>query len=210
MEFTDVVRRRRMVRRYDPDRPVPDAVLRGCLENAVRAPSAGFSQGWDFVVLREAPERDRFWSATTDPDAEPDSWLRGIRTAPALIVCCSHKQAYLDRYAAPDKGWGDRDEARWPVPYWDVDTGMAALLMLLTAVDEGLGALFFGVPPERHGAVHAELGIPDDRTVVGVVAMGYAVPGPRSPSLRRHRRTADEVSHWGRFGARRGPDGVPG
>ncbi|HEU5144823.1 MAG TPA: nitroreductase family protein [Dermatophilaceae bacterium] len=210
MEFNDVVRRRRMIRRYDPARPVPEAVLRRCLENAVRAPSAGFSQGWDFVVLSTAAERDRFWAATTEPGGEPDAWLRGIRSAPALIVCCSHKQAYLDRYAAPDKGWADREEARWPVPYWDIDTGMAALLMLLTAVDEGLGGLFFGVPAGRHDAVHAELGIPDDRTVVGVVAMGYAVSGPRSPSLSRHRRTVEEVSHWGRFGAHQGLDGVPG
>jgi nitroreductase len=96
------------------------------------------------------------------------------------------------------------------VPYWDIDTGMAALLMLLTAVDEGLGGLFFGVPPERHVAVRAGLGIPDDRSIVGVVALGYAVSGPKSPSLRRHRRTLDEVAHWGRFRSHPDPDGVPG
>ena len=73
-----------------------------------------------------------------------------MRRAPLLIVPLSDKSAYLDRYAEPDKGWTDRDESRWPVPYWDVDAGMAALLMLLTAVDEGLGACFFGIPPERH------------------------------------------------------------
>ena len=51
MEFSEVVRRRRMVRRFDPDRPVErEAVLRA-LRTAVRAPSAGFCQGWDFVVL---------------------------------------------------------------------------------------------------------------------------------------------------------------
>ncbi len=209
MEFSDVVRGRRMVRRYDPDRAVPEAVLRQCLANAVRAPSAGFSQGWDFVVLTKDGERDAFWTATSEPGAEPDAWLRGIRSAPALIVCCSHKQAYLDRYAAPDKGWTDRDEARWPVPYWDIDTGMAALLMLLTAVDEGLGGLFFGVPPDRHPQVHGALDIPADRTIIGVVALGYPVPGPKSPSLKRHRRTADEVTHWGRFGNHGGADGVP-
>ena len=38
------------------------------------------------------------------------------------------------------------------------------------------------------------------RTIVGVVSIGYAVPGPRSPSLRRHRRSGREVAHWGRFG----------
>ena len=201
MEFQTVVHRRRMVRRYDPDRPVPDEVLARCLDNAVRAPSAGFSQGWDFVVLREVGERDAFWTATTPEGADDDPWLSGIRTAPALILCCSHKDAYLERYAAPDKGWTDRDEARWPVPYWDIDTGMASLLILLTAVDAGLGGLFFGVPPERHDAVHDAFAIPPGRRIIGVVALGYPLPGPKSPSLRRHLRTGAEVTHWGRFGS---------
>lgn len=189
-----------MVRRYDPDRPVPTEVIERCLANAVRAPSAGFSQGWDFLVLRTQPERDTFWAATTEVGDEPDTWLSGIRSAPVLVVCLSHKDAYLDRYAAPDKGWHDRDEARWPVPYWDVDTGMASLLILLTAVDEGLGGLFFGVEPGRHEAVHDAFAIPAGRTIVGVVSLGYALPGPKSPSLKRHRRDGREVSHWGRFG----------
>ncbi len=203
MEFSEVVRARRMLRRYDPDRPVPPGVLAACLDNAVRAPSAGFSQGWDFVVLRTADERAGFWEATTDAQTPTDSWLRGVRAAPVLILCCSHKRAYLDRYAAPDKGWTDRDESRWPVPYWDIDTGMASLLLLLTAVEHGLGGLFFGVPPQHHRAVHERFAIPDDRTVIGVVSLGYAVPGhrgPTSPSLLRHRRTGVDVAHWGRFG----------
>jgi nitroreductase len=200
MEFTEVVRARRMVRRYDPDRPVPRELVERCLANAVRSPSAGFSQGWDFLVLTTPAERDVFWRATTDPDAASDPWLDGIRAAPVLVLCLSHKDAYLDRYAAPDKGWTDRDEARWPVPYWDVDTGMASLLILLTATDEGVGSLFFGVPPGHREAVHEAFGIPTSRTIVGVVSIGYAVPGPKSPSLRRHRRSGREVAHWGHFG----------
>lgn len=200
MEFSEVVRRRRMVRNYTA-RPVPDEVLARVLGNAVRAPSAGFSQGWDFVVLREAREREAFWAATTDPGAEVDSWLRGIRSAPCLIVCCSSPGAYLDRYAEPDKGWTDRDAARWPVPYWDVDTGMAALLMLLTAVDEELAGLFFGIPVEHLDAVREALAIPADRNLVGVVALGYGAPDRKSPSLRRGRRQVAEVAHAGRFGA---------
>ena len=35
-----------------------------------------------------------------DADTEPDAWLRGLRTAPLLILCLSDKEAYLDRYAA--------------------------------------------------------------------------------------------------------------
>lgn len=200
MEFQDVVRRRRMVRRFDPDRPVAPQTLELILRTATRAPSAGFSQGWDFVVLRRPGQRQAFWDVTTDPDAEPDRWLAGLRTAPVLIVCLSDEDAYLRRYAEPDKGWTDMDEARWPVPYWDVDTGMAALLMLLTAVDEGLGGLFFGVPPEYHEDVLETFSIPHGRTIVGVVAVGYAAADRRSPSLRRGRREVSEVAHDGRFG----------
>ncbi len=73
--------------------------------------------------------------------------------------------------------------------------------ILLTATDEGLGSLFFGVPPERHDAVHDAFDDPcRPHASSGVVSLGYAVPGPRSPSLRRHRRTGHEVAHWGRFG----------
>ena len=201
MELREVIRRRRMVRAYDPDRPVPPELLDRVLDHAIRAPSAGFSQGWDFLVLTRAQDRALFWSSTSE-GGEPDSWLRGLMTAPALVVCLSDPETYLDRYAEPDKGWADRDESRWPVPFWDVDTGMAALLMLLTAVDEGLGALFFGVPVERHGQVRSAFGIPEGRRFVGVVALGYAAPDRRSPSLRRGRRPVGEVAHDGRFGVR--------
>ena len=106
-----------------------------------------------------------------------------MRRAPLLIVPMSNKDAYLDRYAEPDKGWTDRDESRWPVPYWDVDAGMAALLMLLTAVDEGLGACFFGVPPERVDAFRAAFGVPDDvpagRLRVGRLPRATTTVAPR-------------------------------
>src|SRR3954454_18953895 len=200
MQLREVIRRRRMVRAYQPDRPVPEDVVTRLLEHAIRAPSAGFSQGWDFVVLREAADRDLFWAVSTDAGREPDAWLRGLRTAPLLILCLSDKDAYLDRYAAPDKGCSDRDEARWPVPYWDVDTGMAALLVLLTVVDEGLAACFFGVQPDRHGPFREAFGVPDEYTPIGCISVGY--PGDedkRSPSLRRGRRGVEEVVHRGRW-----------
>ena len=205
MELSQVVRRRRMVRRFDPDRPVPRPVLERILHAAQRAPSAGFTQGWDFVVLEGPAQTAPFWAATRDGQREPDAWLRGVSGASALVLCLSDPGAYLDRYAEPDKGWTDRDPARWPVPYWDVDTGMAAMLMLLTAVDEGLGALFFGVPPDRHPRVLQAHGIPADRRLVGVVALGHERERTTSPSLRRGRRSEAEVVHWGGFQGGREP-----
>ncbi len=199
MEFGEVVRRRRMVRNYDPDRPVPPQVVDRLLEHAIRAPSAGFSQGWAFLVLNEPEDRALFWSVTTSQDA-PDGWLTRMRRAPLLVVVLSNKDAYLDRYAEADKGWGDRDEARWPVPYWDIDTGMAALLMLLTAVDEGLAACFFGIQPEHLASFREAFGVPAEYTPIGCVSVGYAgTEDRRSPSLRRGRRGIDEVVHRGHW-----------
>jgi nitroreductase len=196
MDFQEVVRRRRMVRNYDADRPVPAAVRERLLANALRAPSAGFSQGWAFLVLETPEERARFWTATSN-EGPADRWLTDMRRAPLLIVPLSHRQAYLDRYAEGDKGWTDRDEARWAVPYWHIDTGFAALLILLTAVDEELGACFFGIAPDRTDSFRAAFGVPAAYSPIGVVSVGYPAPDRRSPSLRRGHRPVEEVVHRG-------------
>jgi nitroreductase len=122
-----------------------------------------------------------------------------MRTAPVVVVPLSHKDAYLDRYAQPDKGWTDRDEARWPVPYWHVDTGMAALLILQTAVDAGLGACFFGIPPDRVGAFRSEFGVPESYQPIGAITVGHRVDdaGAKGSPSRRARRTPEEVVHRG-------------
>lgn len=202
MELGEVVRSRRMVRAFDPDRPVPVEIIDRALDAATRAPSAGFSQGWDFVVLDTASDLACFWDGASPAGAlaAPDRWLRGVSAAPCLIVCCSDPDRYRRRYAEPDKAGSAPEVHPWPIPYWDVDTGMAALLMLLTVADAGLGGLFFGVPGPGRERVAQVLGIPQDRRLVGVVALGYPLPDVRSPSLRRGRRPRSEVAHDGRFG----------
>lgn len=192
-----------MVRRYAAE-PVDPAAVERMLEAAQRAPSAGFSQGWGFLVLDTPADVARFWAATTPPEragAEPDAWLRGMRTAPVVVVAFSSREAYLDRYAEPDKGWTDRDEGRWPVPYWHVDAGMAALLILLTAVDEGLGACFFGITADCVEPLRTEFGVPAAFAPVGAITIGHPAEGERpvgSPT-RRRRRAADEVVHRGHW-----------
>jgi nitroreductase len=197
MELQEAIRTRRMVRSYDPDRPVPRETLEMLLNLAIRAPSAGHTQGWRFLVLDDITSRASFWSATAEPPA--DEWLRRMQTAPAIIVCFSDRDAYLDRYAEPDKGWTDRDEDRWPIPYWHVDTGMAALIVLLAAHDIGLAGCFFGVPPQRWPALAEAFAVPAGLEPVGVVSLGYPAPDRRSPSLKRGRRSVDEVVAYGSF-----------
>ena len=98
-----------MIRDY-ADTPVDPAFVDRALANAVRAPSAGFSQGWAFLVLDQRPDIYRFWEVTTTPGELPDSWLAGMQTAPVVVIPCSSKAAYLSRYAEEDKGWTDEDE----------------------------------------------------------------------------------------------------
>jgi len=202
MEFQDVVRRRRMIRSYD-DRPVDRAIVDRALANATHAPSAGFSQGWGFLALDTKDDVGRFWAATTAAAslAAPDSWLRGMMRAPVVVVPCSSKAAYLARYAEDDKGWTGRDEDRWPVPYWHLDAAMASLLILQTAVDEGLGACFFGIPPERLAPVREVFGIPDEFDPIGAITLGHRVadPGAAGSPARRERKDPDEVVHRGRW-----------
>jgi nitroreductase len=115
------------------------------------------------------------------------------------VVARSHKRAYLDRYAEPDKGVTDRRESFWPVPYWDVDTGFAALLMLLTAVDAGLATCFVGIRPERTADFRSAFGVPEPYRPIGFVTIAHGAPDVPSPSLKRGRRTVEEVVHRGRW-----------
>lgn len=181
-----------MVRAFQ-DRAVPEEVIQRILSNATRAPSAGFSQGWAFLVLVEDDARRRFWKAAWPGHEHASSTRTSVMQAPLVIVPLAHKQTYLDRYAEPDKGAAPNDESIWTVPYWEVDAAFASMLMLLTAVDASLGALFFGLhdPP----AVMNEFGVEPGFTPIGAIAIGYPAPDEPSPSLKRGRRPLDDVVH---------------
>jgi len=188
MEFQEVVQRRHMVRTFTPE-PVPRQVLDHILGNAVRGPSAGFSQGQSFLVLT-GDDLPKFWAVAgeaIDPSAQ---------TAPLVIVPMSCKRVYLDRYAQPDTVWTDRNESRWTVPFWHIDTGMAALLILLTVVDENLGAVYFGIVPPAVPKFRAAFGVPDDQEPIGAIAICYDAE-PKARDLRSKRRPLDQLVHYG-------------
>ncbi len=196
MEFQDVVRRRRTIRRYDATRAVPTEIVDRIVRNAVRVPSAGFSQGWGFLVLESPEDVARFRTAAT-PEEDAENWFAATFDAPLVIVPMSNKDAYLDRYAQPDKGFTDRSEAWWPAPYWDIDTGFASMMMLLTAVDAGLGACFFGIPRERIPPFRSAFDVPEQFTPIGAITIGYSDEPARD--LRSRRRPTDQVVHRGRW-----------
>ena len=197
MQFADVVVNRRMVRAFET-RPVPSDVLDRVLDLARRVPAAGNTQGLDLVVL-EGEQTQRYWDASLSMERRTAfPWPR-LLDAPVLIIPVSWPAAYVERYGEQDKartGLGEREES-WTVPYWYVDTAFAAMVAMLAAVDEGLGALFFG-QFEHEGAVKNAFGIPDDRRPIGTIAIGYAADEQRpSASSKRPRRPFDEIVHRG-------------
>jgi nitroreductase len=196
MEFQDVVLRRRMVRDFS-DEPVSRHLLDQLMANATRVPSAGFSQGFAFVVLTDPEQRRVFWETTKGPQWRGESESVPLTRAPVVIVPLAHKQAYLDRYALPDKAHTPlSDEALWPAPYWDIDTGFGVMLILLTATDLGLGALFFGIFQGQQALMDA-LGVPQGYRPIGAVAVGHPTPGKRShPELPTGRRALADAVRW--------------
>jgi nitroreductase len=196
MDFRSVVRRRKMVRTF-LDGAVDADVLQRILEQGQRAPSAGYTQGFEFLVLEGPEQTRRFWEATADDQ----SVLEGVWPAPVLVVPHASKKAYLDRYAEEDKRWEDRDESRWPMPFWYIDAAFASMLILLSAVDEGLGALFFGLFPPTLPAFRAAFGIPDEWDPIGVIALGHPAPSDpvKSSARSRPRKQLPDIVHRGRW-----------
>lgn len=197
MHLEDVIRRRRMMRSFEAT-PVPVEVVDKMIDLARRSPSAGFSQGVDFVVLQGAEETARFWDV---PELRA-YWERefpGVVRAPVIVLPIADAGAYLRRYSEPDKAAaGLQDAAAWPVPYWLTDTAMATMTLLLAAVDAGLAALFFGLFRGIDTAVLERLGVPAGHELIGVVALGHPADAERTGSPVTHpRRPLSEVIHRG-------------
>lgn len=194
MDFEKVVRKRRMVRNFRAEL-VPLAAVEKLLESALHSPSAGFSQGWAFIVVTGAELRKKIGALQGEEDYYASSrFHKFISEAPTLIVACASEKIYHDRYREADKLQGDGTEIEWPTPYWFFDIGCACMLIFLSAVNQGLASAFTGV--FRVQQMKQLLGIPDHFHPVGVISVGYAAEDVKSPSLKRGRRPLREVVHY--------------
>ncbi|HZC28307.1 MAG TPA: nitroreductase family protein, partial [Gaiellaceae bacterium] len=173
MEFRDVLRRRRMVRAYTNE-PVARETLERIVATIRRAPSAGFSQGQRFVVVTEDERKRVIAEAVGEEYYVAQGFAPWISGAAAIVVVCAREDDYHERYRQPDKLDDEGDEIEWPVPYWHVDAGKAAMLVMLAAIDEGLGAGVFGFPAERMPRVRELLRLPADVTPVEAITIGHA------------------------------------
>ena len=179
--------------------PIPTDVISEMLELARRAPSAGNSQGTEFVVL-EGRRVAELWDLTLPAEKREVFAWPGLLRAPVVVVPVANTERYLARYSESDKAQTDlgKDLNNWAVPYWYVDCAFATQNLLLLATNRGLGALFFGFF-ERTQAVSEFLGLPERVYPLGAVALGWQGSGDRpSQSAKLPRR--HQVVHWNRWG----------
>jgi len=160
--FAAVVKHRAMIRAYKSD-PVPEEKIQRLLKYAVRAPSAGNLQPWEFIVVKSPETRAKLAKAAFDQTS--------VASAPVIIVTCADIQRAGSQY-------GTRGAF-----YSLVDTAFASLLILLGAVEQGLGACFVGsYNPEEVVKIFA---LPDHVRPVGLITVGYPAEQPRKPGTAK-------------------------
>lgn len=203
--FYELLRKRRAVRSYTGER-VPRDVLERISRAARRGPNAGYSQGLRLLVVDDPETIAKL--VDTDADERTKRWFLG---AAAHFFVLTREQDYHDRYNQPDKLAATGGvEVVWPVPFWHVDAGAALMLIMLAAIEEGLGAGVYGVPVEDDARVRELLGIPDDLTIVVGVTVGHPAEDPEwdraSSAFSQRRRAEDEVIRWNRWAAENEPE----
>jgi nitroreductase len=160
--FAWVVKHRGMVRTYKTD-PVPEEKIQRLLQYAVRAPSAGNLQPWEFIVVKNPDVRTQLTKAAMNQNA--------VATAPVTIVTCADIQRMGSQYGARGSFFSL------------VDASFASLLILLGAVEQDLGACFIGsYTPEEVAKV---LGLPPHVRPVGLITIGYPAERPQKPKNKK-------------------------
>ncbi len=154
MDVFSAILERRSIRKYSP-KPVEETKLQKVLEAARLAPSAGNSQQWKFIVVRDEKTRERLM--------EIAGGQKFVGEAPVVIVACGLNPNIMT----------------CGQPRHTVDVSIAMSFLLLEAYEQGLGTCWLGRYNEEE--VKELLGIPGDASVVMITPLGYPAesPGPR-------------------------------
>jgi Nitroreductase family len=173
------------------------------LDAALRSPTAGNTGGTAWVVLEGPAQTSAYFDATTDEDWRRNysNWSEGLQRAPVVLLAYASPEAYVARYAEPDKreaGLGEGDEA-WPMPYWYGDAAFGVMAVLLGAVDAGLGATILGTFRGEEELAR-RLDVPGGWRLFCAVLLGHPDGRDhRSASLDRPRPRRAARVHRGRW-----------
>ncbi|MFN8564401.1 MAG: nitroreductase family protein [Anaerolineae bacterium] len=98
------------------DEPVDPAAIDRILDAAKHGPSAGFTQGQDFVVVTD-PARRACRPVRRD-GALPPGFAPFISKPPVLIVPCTNEPPITAAIRNPTRWTSPGEEGEWPAPYW--------------------------------------------------------------------------------------------
>ncbi len=179
MDFEDVVRKRKMIREYDLDRQIPNEIISKLIKNAHTAPSAGHTQVQEFIIVKDDLTKKKLRKAAVNQEY--------VERAPVLIVVCSNTSRSVGRY-------GNRGREFYSI----TDGAFASMLILLTVVNEGVGACFVGAFDDTK--VSEILGLPKDVKPIGIICVGY--PAERPGKFERINIKA--LVHYEKYGSNNG------
>jgi nitroreductase len=184
MDFSDVVVKRRSVRKFRDD-SVPVEVIARVLEAGRWAPSAGNSQPWRFIVVKNVDVKGRIaevctrfsrraWAGFSPERAKylaerGGTWDKShMKRVPVLIAMCCEVPEGLREELALASVW------------------MAAENMLLAATNEGLGSCVYTTyDSEEENALKGILRVPEQYRLATIIQLGYASNEQSSPSRKR-------------------------
>lgn len=145
MEYTDLIKKRRSIRRYKPE-PISDQNLKTVLEAARLAPSSGNRQCWRYIVVTDQNIKTRLAEVG-------EKW---VSEAPVIIVACADPEASGHKPG---------------IDYFLVDIGISFEHLILAAANLGLGTCWIAAFDEVQ--VKEALGVPDEIRVVAYTPLGY-------------------------------------
>lgn len=199
---------RRDVRDQFLPAPVPDDVLRRLLQAAHRAPSVGFMQPWNFIVIRDRERREQMWKLFNEANEEAAGMfdaerrqtyrslkLEGIRKAP-LNICIT-----CDRTRGGKVVLG-----RTHNPQMDLYSTVCAVQNLwLAARAEGIGVGWVSIYKDKD--LRKLLCIPDHVEIIAYLCVGFVDQLYSEPELAvkgwRKRLSLEELVFEESWGAAR-------
>lgn len=195
MNIGKLLRKRRNVYGFE-SRAIPDNSLLRILDDARHVPSAGFTQDFEFIVVKDPMIRKELATAGHQPEYISEGLAKSdfVSTAPVIIVPCGNKKRFEAKYG--------RAEENARLPWWLIDAGFASFALILSAFEHGLAASFLGaLDDDKVGQI---LNIPKDGSVIplALVPIGYKDPGEevlwtqRSHNAVRNRRNLADSIHW--------------
>ena len=176
MEVLESIMKRQSVRMYEK-KDVPNELIGQMLIAAVKAPSAGNVQPWEFIVVKDNKIKKELSLASLKQ--------KHIEDASTVIVVCANLEKSADKY-------GDRGKTLYCIQ----DTAAAIENMLLVATSLELGTCWVGAFEE--GKVKSILNIPERLRPMALITVGFPVSYVKNNKTLR--RQFENVTYSEKYG----------